>query len=176
MPRHCWRTRSCGLHALRRLSFRIRAADRLLASFSVRTRIIVLALIPVVGFLANGMTYTVGRTRGRQRLSNGASARPRWPTPAAISRARSQQMRIAVKDFTAQPSQNLIQAFEPAHDAAPSQTSIRSTPSVDSDRRDEHRALAQAQLDDAARRNFDKLVAQPARRSASPRSTALRGR
>ena len=34
--------------------------SRLLASFSVRTRIIVLALIPVVGFVANGWTYLSG--------------------------------------------------------------------------------------------------------------------
>src|SRR5262245_24361081 len=30
------------------------------ASFSVRTRIVVLALIPVRGFLDNGVTYTAG--------------------------------------------------------------------------------------------------------------------
>jgi hypothetical protein len=33
---------------------------RLLVSYSVRTGIIVLALIPVVGFLANGLTYVSG--------------------------------------------------------------------------------------------------------------------
>jgi hypothetical protein len=32
----------------------------MLASVSVRTRIIVLALIPVAGFLANGVTYVSG--------------------------------------------------------------------------------------------------------------------
>ena len=40
----------------------------MLASFSVRTRIVLLAFIPVAGFVANGFTYTtsgegdVGRT------------------------------------------------------------------------------------------------------------------
>ena len=33
---------------------------RMLASFSVRTRIVVLALIPVAGFVANGLTFTAG--------------------------------------------------------------------------------------------------------------------
>ncbi|MFZ0102441.1 MAG: hypothetical protein WAL49_09150 [Pseudolabrys sp.] len=33
---------------------------RMLGSFSVRTRIVVLALIPVAGFLANGLTYVSG--------------------------------------------------------------------------------------------------------------------
>jgi hypothetical protein len=35
---------------------------RIFASFSVRTRIVVLALIPVGGFLANGFTYTAGES------------------------------------------------------------------------------------------------------------------
>src|ERR1700751_2775454 len=33
---------------------------RMLTSYSVRTRIVVLALIPVAGFLANGLTYVSG--------------------------------------------------------------------------------------------------------------------
>ena len=33
---------------------------RMLTSVSVRTRIVVLAMIPVAGFLANGLTYTSG--------------------------------------------------------------------------------------------------------------------
>ena len=39
----------------------------MLGSFSVRTPIIVLALIPVAGFLANGLTYVSGEG-GRPRL------------------------------------------------------------------------------------------------------------
>ena len=33
---------------------------RVLTAFSVRTRIVVLAMIPVAGFIANGMTYVAG--------------------------------------------------------------------------------------------------------------------
>jgi len=33
---------------------------RMLASFLVRTRIVILAFIPVGGFLANGLAYTAG--------------------------------------------------------------------------------------------------------------------
>ena len=77
---------------------------RLLASFSVRTRIVVLALIPVAGFLANGLTYTVRRRRRRQRLPNGARARPRWPTPAATSKARSTRCASSSRISASSPS------------------------------------------------------------------------
>src|SRR4029077_5403399 len=42
------------------LSFVVNRLHRLLTSVSVRSRIVVLALIPVVGFLANGLTYVSG--------------------------------------------------------------------------------------------------------------------
>jgi methyl-accepting chemotaxis protein len=42
------------------LPFSFNRVSRLLTSISVRTRIVVLALIPVVGFLANGLTYFSG--------------------------------------------------------------------------------------------------------------------
>ena len=42
------------------LSLPFNRLARIFASFSVRTRIVALALIPVGGFLANGFTYTAG--------------------------------------------------------------------------------------------------------------------
>ena len=56
---------------------------RMLTSFSVRTRIIVLALIPVAGFLANGLTYISGesdvgtRLRDRQAFGRARRRQPR---------------------------------------------------------------------------------------------------
>jgi methyl-accepting chemotaxis protein len=44
------------------LAIPFKRLTRLLTSISVRTRIIVLALIPVVGFVANGLTYVSGET------------------------------------------------------------------------------------------------------------------
>ena len=61
---------------------------RLLSSISVRSRIVLLALIPVAGFAANGLTYLSGEQavgsafRTVQRSANS-------PTQAATSRARS---------------------------------------------------------------------------------------
>ena len=40
----------------------IHSLVRALASVSVRTRIIGIALIPVVGFLANGISFTLGQS------------------------------------------------------------------------------------------------------------------
>lgn len=42
------------------ISLPLNRLARMLASFSVRTRIVVLALIPVAGFVANGLTFTAG--------------------------------------------------------------------------------------------------------------------
>jgi methyl-accepting chemotaxis protein len=42
------------------ISLPLNQLARMLASFSVRTRIVVLALIPVAGFVTNGLTFTAG--------------------------------------------------------------------------------------------------------------------
>ena len=55
---------------------------------SVRARIIALALIPVIGFLANGIAFTSGENEVERRLRQRRHAPPRSPTPAASSRAR----------------------------------------------------------------------------------------
>ena len=41
-------------------AFSLRRINRVFNSISVSSRIVVLALIPVVGFLANGLTYISG--------------------------------------------------------------------------------------------------------------------
>ena len=86
---------------------------RLVASLSVRTRIVVLALIPVVGFIANGLTYVssegeVGAAFQTVKQS-GTLADASREFKIAIA-----GMRIAVKDFTAAPSEELIKTFNDA--------------------------------------------------------------
>ena len=86
----------------------------MLTSFSVRTRIVVLALIPVVGFLANGRTYIsgegdVGRAFGIVTQSTGLADASRDFKSAVAS------MRIIVKDFSVIPDDNLVVSFEQAH-------------------------------------------------------------
>jgi methyl-accepting chemotaxis protein len=88
--------------------------NRLLTTFSVRTRIILLAVIPVVGFLANGLTYFAGEND----VANAFAAASRSSALADASRdfkTSVSGMRIIVKDFSASPSDNLVVSFEQAH-------------------------------------------------------------
>jgi methyl-accepting chemotaxis protein len=86
----------------------------LLTSMSVRARIIALALIPVVGFLANGLTYISGEgdvgTAFETVKSSAALADASRNFKSAIA-----ALRIIVKDFNANPSKNLVVSFQDAH-------------------------------------------------------------
>ena len=93
-----------------KLPFSIRKAGRLVASVSVRDRIIVLALIPVVGFLANGITYL----SGEQDIGNAFQTVKHSGQLADASRDFKNAvtaMRIIVKDFSFHPSDHLVAAF-----------------------------------------------------------------
>jgi len=86
----------------------------MLASFSVRTRIVVLALIPVAGFFANGVTYVsgegdVGRAFATVTQSHALADSSRDFKSAVAS------MRIIVKDFSVNPDNNLVMSFERTH-------------------------------------------------------------
>ena len=97
-----------------KLSFPLNRLTRLLTSISVRARIIVLALIPVVGFLANGFTYLagegdVGTAFETVKHSTELADASRYFKSAIAA------MRITVKDFNANPSNNQVLGFEQAH-------------------------------------------------------------
>ncbi len=87
--------------------------SRLVSSFSVRTRIIAIALIPVAGFLANGLVFTSGE-------KDVEAAFDRFKTAAAIDDASRDfkenigRMRISARDFAARPSYEAIVEFENA--------------------------------------------------------------
>ena len=96
------------------LSLPLNRLARALTSVSVRTRVVVLALIPVAGFLANALTYIsgekdVGRAFGIVTQSNALADASRDFKSAVAS------MRIIVKDFSANPDENLVIGFEKAH-------------------------------------------------------------
>src|SRR5882757_6585343 len=92
-------------------SFSFSRLTRLLTSFSVRTRIVVLAAIPVVGFLANGLTYVAGEGEVASAFQtvnhSGALADASRDFKSAVS-----TMRIVVKDFNAKPSDNLVESYQ----------------------------------------------------------------
>src|SRR3569833_4450562 len=90
---------------------------RLLSSLSVRSRSVVLALIPVAGFAANGITYlsgedAVGRAFRTVQQSNELADASRDFKSAVNT------MRIVVKDFSAKPTDALIVDFEGAQGLA----------------------------------------------------------
>src|SRR3569833_3661701 len=90
---------------------------RLLSSLSVRSRIVVLALIPVAGFAANGFTYLAGEDavgsafRTVQQSNELADA-------SRDFKSAVNTMRIVVKDFRVQPTDALIVDFEGAQGLA----------------------------------------------------------
>jgi methyl-accepting chemotaxis protein len=93
---------------------RLKRPSRLLSSFSVSTRIVVLALIPVAGFLANGLTYVAGEgevaTAFATVNSSSALANASRDFKSAVA-----AMRIVVKDFSIAPSDGLVENYEKAH-------------------------------------------------------------
>jgi methyl-accepting chemotaxis protein len=100
-----------------KLSFPANRLTRLLSTFSVRTRIIVLALIPVVGFLATGLTYI----SGEREVGTAFETVKRSAGLADASRdfqSAIAAIRIIVKDFNADPSDNLVISFEQEHGLA----------------------------------------------------------
>jgi methyl-accepting chemotaxis protein len=134
--------------------FRIRPSSRLLAYFSVRTRIIVLALIPVAGFLANGLTYLSGESEvgsAFQTVKHSAVlADASRDFKSAIA-----SMRITLKDFSAAPSDELIRAF-----GRYEQISLTSLNTVASSVDDDHRKSIESFRRRVAelKSNFDMLA------------------
>lgn len=91
--------------------------NRLLSKVSVRARIILLAVIPAVGFLANGLTYFVGE----REVASAFATVHRSGTLTDASRdfkSAVASMRIIAKDFTTAPSKELVEEFERTHDVA----------------------------------------------------------
>ena len=84
------------------LSLPFNRLARIFASFSVRTPIVALALIPVGVFLANGFTYTAGEgevARAFRTVTHStALADASRDFKSAVS-----SMRLIVKDFSANP-------------------------------------------------------------------------
>jgi methyl-accepting chemotaxis protein len=90
---------------------------RIIARISVRTRIILLTALPVAGFLANGIAYTVGE----QEVESAFRTADRASDLAEVSRefrGALIQMRVRTRDFAMRSSQDLIHAFETNHDRA----------------------------------------------------------
>jgi len=84
-----------------------------IASLSVRTRIIGLALIPVVGFLANGIAFTMGQSEVTAAFANVGAAEALSDASREFKLALT-TMQIAAKDYVAQPSDQGSKVFDAA--------------------------------------------------------------
>ena len=85
-----------------------------ISSISVRARIVGIALVPVIGFLANGISFTTGQNEVTSAFDNVEAA-------SVISDASREfkialaSMQIAAKDFVSQPSRELVKSFDAGH-------------------------------------------------------------
>jgi methyl-accepting chemotaxis protein len=88
-----------------------------ISDISVRTRIVILAAIPVIGFLANGMAFTHGQAEVARALETVRRAGTVTDASQDFKVALA-AIRIHARDFAARPSDELIKAFEMAHAVA----------------------------------------------------------
>ena len=86
------------------------SAIRMISGVTVRTRIVILAAIPLLGFLANGTAFVTGQSDVEDAFASvkraGAIAEASQDLKDALN-----SMRILVRDYAAQPSDELIAAF-----------------------------------------------------------------
>jgi methyl-accepting chemotaxis protein len=93
------------------------ALNRMIAKFSVRTRIILLALIPVVGFLANGVVFVTGENEVEGAFKTVERATDLADTSREFMTALI-TMRADARDFAARPNEDLVHHFERTHASA----------------------------------------------------------
>jgi len=90
---------------------------RLMSALSVRARIAALAMIPVVGFVANGVNYVVSET-DVSRAFDAVSRSNTLTDSSRDLRAALTGVRFVAKEMAVNPSQALVKAFNEHHAAA----------------------------------------------------------
>ncbi len=128
---------------------------QLITRFSVRTRIILLAVIPVVGFLANGVAFMIGEDEvsdafeSVKRASSLADAGQQFKDALA-------DMRISARDFASKPGEDGIKDFGDAY-----QRALDSLEQVDKFvGSQQSEILSLTDRLSVIKRNFDALVAE----------------
>lgn len=134
----------------------LRRLGRLAGAVSVRTRIVVLALIPVIGFAANGMTYLAGEDDVGSAFHTASQSRELADASRDFKIAVA-AMRIAAKDFSVRPHGTLIDTFTQSQNEANKSLDFIDR-SVGAMGADEIAGLRQELVDLMS--NFDMLVAE----------------
>jgi methyl-accepting chemotaxis protein len=126
----------------------------LVSKLSVRSRIAAIAVIPVVGFLANGLAFNSGETEVGDAFESVKSAAVLADASREFKAALA-RMQMASKDFVAQPADNEVTVFGAGYDLASNSLDAIAA-SIDALHRDDigtaHQALGEMKL------NFDALA------------------
>jgi len=134
----------------------LRGLIRFAGTLSVRNRIVLLALIPLIGFLANGLTYGSGESGVATAFDTASRARQLADASRDFKIAVA-AMRIAAKDFTVAPHGTLVDAFAASQAAANKSLDLIDRSIGGSDHED---IAALRQTSSELKRNFDKLVGE----------------
>ncbi len=133
---------------------RMLSLRRLIATISVRDRVALIAVIPVIGFIANGLAFTGGETQVGSAFESVRSAAVLADSSREFKAALA-RMHLAAKDFVAQPSDDEIKAFANGYELASDSLGTIAT-SIDNSQRDDietaRRALGEMKL------NFDAMA------------------
>ena len=89
----------------------------MISKLSVRARIVVLAIIPLIGFLANGTAFVTGQSEVARAFSSVQHATTVAETSQELKNALG-TMRILVRDFASQPAPALVDRFVEVHKAS----------------------------------------------------------
>lgn len=96
---------------------------KIISNWSVRVRIIVIAIVPIIGFLANGVAFQIGQSEVEDAFASVGRTTALTEASQDFKYALS-AMRISVKDFRSTPGDDKIAAFEKAYAAAISDLSV----------------------------------------------------
>jgi len=95
----------------------VRMLSRLTAALSVRSRLIVLSLLPVVGFAAIGLSY-LSSEREVDAAFGSVEQSSRLADASRAFKEALTTMQVRARDFVAQPQPGLVSRFGDAHAAA----------------------------------------------------------
>src|SRR3972149_1353897 len=87
---------------------------KLVTRYSVRTRIIALAIIPVIGFLADSVFFTLGETEVADAFATVKKASMLVDEGQEFKDALA-VMRISARDFATQPGEDRTGTFEESY-------------------------------------------------------------
>jgi methyl-accepting chemotaxis protein len=98
-------------------SLNLSGLSRLITSMSVRTRIVVIALVPLLGFLANGVAFTTGEAEVEKAFESVQVAGTLEDASRDFKDALS-RMRYAAGDFAREPRPANVKAFNDSRELA----------------------------------------------------------